>query len=182
MIKTVKVLALVICLAVLASCGQETADFNTALDADRDAREKMRAAIAGLQEYSGLLESDATEEERSAALESARNAYQSALDSWKSAASMYAHLKDLPNAHPDYLNNFGNMLYYQYRQGIPVDLAPAEEALNKAIEIDDRKIYQDNLAKILAVQGKGDNLELSERDAELEEIRLRNAELLSLLK
>lgn len=156
---------------VLFSCTSEVADFNNALDADRDAREKMRTAIAKLEEYEDIEEGDSEELKalREADLNEASNAYEVAIDSWKNAKALYEKLMDLPGVNPDYLNNYANMLYYQYRMGFEIDLKPAEKAMERAIELEDRVLYRRNLELLRKVDG----------DTGLAEIRDENARLLN---
>jgi tetratricopeptide (TPR) repeat protein len=167
--------ALILFMAVtfMVSCSQEITDFNNALDADREAREKMRTATAKLEEYKSWGDEPEYAAEREAALTTATNAFNIAVEKWAQAKKLYEELMDLPGVNPDYLNNYANMLYYQYRMGFDnIDLKAGERALERAIEIDDRVIYKRNLHLLQVV----------DEDGKVAETRDKNARLLNLIQ
>ena len=169
-------------LLLLAGCSAEKATYNDALDADREAREKMISALGLMNDATLIAEQggDAISERDQEVIESKRSeavdAYQTALDSWEEAERIYLELIEEQPEEAVLVNNLGNMIYNKIHLGLEGDIDRAEALLREAIAMVDRDIFQRNLELIEALRSDPETVEL------LEENRAIVAELRSLLE
>lgn len=156
--KTLIPLALGITL-IVAGCGS---NFNEALDADREAREKMNSALSLMAEVEVLVEEgteqalEIAESKKSGALD----AYKIAVENWDKVDEIYRQkIADDPG-NSDLLNNLANSLYFRNKSGFDFDMEEAKSLLNRAIEIQDRPIYQRNLELIISLSEDEETIEM----------------------
>lgn len=138
---------LAVALLLASGCSQDIGTYNAALDADRNAREKMTAALNLMAEADALAE--LTDEEAiataAAKREGALAAYEEAVTFWIDAKRLYETLVQEEPDNGDYNNNLGNMIYFKIMSGLEGDYEGARQYLQAAIAISDRPIYQRNL-------------------------------------
>lgn len=152
------VIGVALALAVAAGCSEELSKYERALDNDREAREKMTAAIDLMVEAAELEESveELTEAEQEAIAgkrNEAVDAYLVAVESWAAAEELY---RELMEEHPDdpvYLNNLANLFYNKVEKGVGTDseLAEAERMFREALEAHEREMFETNLQLVLAL-------------------------------
>lgn len=145
--KSTALSVLIITIVLASGCTQDIGTYNAALDADRNAREKITAALHLISEADALSES--TEAEAAATAELKRtdavNAYNEAVAFWAEAKSLYEKLIQEEPGNGDYNNNLGNMIYFKIMSGLEGDYDGARRYLEAAIDIKDRPIYRRNL-------------------------------------
>jgi hypothetical protein len=154
--------AAILLLTGLAACAPGEKAYENALDADRQAREKMITAqglmrdVATIQQQAGA---ELTESERTA-IESKRaeavEAFKVAQESWVNAIAIYEQLiADYPEE-PVYLNNLANLIYNKAHNGLEADLTKARELLNKALGMAERETFKRNLELIGELESNED--------------------------
>jgi hypothetical protein len=157
--KVVTVIALLAAL-LLAGCAGDTGTYNNALDADREAREKLNSAMAAMKESEALVESTDENSEALAAQKAsdAADALAMALASWENADTFYQTLMKTSPHKADFFNNYGNMLTFRLEKGLDVDIETARAAIAQAIEMNNRLIYQRNLKALEALETDADKM------------------------
>ena len=172
-----KIMAIAVTVALLllplCACSPGKKGYEDALDADREAREKMISAeglmrdVASIQEIAG---NEPTEGELQA-IESKRNeaidAFAVALESWEDAVEIYEQLITENPDEPVYLNNLANLIYNRAYHGLQADLARARELLDKALQMADREIFRRNHELIEEMANNADTMALVKENREI---------------
>lgn len=167
------VVTVALLLLPLGACSPGKKGYADALDADREAREKMINAqglmrdVAAIREIAG----DEPTKGETAAIESKRSeavdAFGVALEGWDEAVEIYEQLiADYPDE-PVYLNNLANLIYNKAHNGFEADLDRARELLGKALQMADREIFRRNLELIDELGTDVDTMKLVEENREI---------------
>jgi hypothetical protein len=146
--------ATIFTLAGMTSCSPGKKAYEDALDADREAREKMTAAqglmrdVATIQAQAGDELTEAEKQTIETKRAEALDAFKVAQESWADAIATYEQLIADHPEEPVYLNNLANLIYNKSFNGLEADLTRARSLLDKALGMADREIFKRNLELI----------------------------------
>ena len=152
--KTIALSVLAAIIVFTSACSQDIGTYNAALDADRNAREKMTAALSLMAEADALAQD--SEIDVVAKHTAAVDAFKLANASWVDADRLYKQLIQAEPQNGDYNNNLGNMIYFRIMSGLEGNPGEARQYLEAAIAISDRPTYKRNLELLEALDTEGE--------------------------
>jgi hypothetical protein len=155
-------------LAGMTSCSPGKKVYEDALDADRQAREKMTAAqglmrdVATIQGQAGDELTEAEKQTIESKRAEAIDAFKVAQESWANAIAIYEQLIADHPEEPVFLNNLANLIYNKSLNGLEADLTRARALLDKALGMAEREIFKRNLELIGELESNTDTLKTVE--------------------